>query len=641
MKKFYIPQVEENEESVEEKEQKKEPKVKPEPFVSPFFGTKVKDEITFTGAQFGNRGIQYDAFRDKDKRIIKDDYKDYIIKTDIFESESKSEDDYAKTITYEKKENDLPDYYETFSYETKLEQDRNIENFEVKNEEQYIDEEVVLTNYKEVINPKEEIKPTVKPKSKNKYIAPPLSLLRRGRNITQKDNKATLFQLESIDSTLKEFNIAGQVVKYTKGPAVTQFEVQLEPGIKVQKVKSIASNLQANLKARTLRIQAPIPGKSTIGIEVPNPETDIVLFGNLLADETFLNDGNPMNVILGLGLDGEAVHLNIAKSPHCLIGGTTGSGKSVCINSMIASILFKAHPDDVKLILIDPKIIEFSNYEDIPHLATPVITEPKVAAAALKWAVEEMENRYQLFRSLRVREYEEYSKVAANNLEVKHIPYIVIIIDELADLMLVAGNDVEDYIQRLTQKGRASGIHLIIATQRPSVDVIKGTIKTNIPTRIAFLVKTQVDSSIILDHSGAEKLLGNGDMLYNDSVSEQRVQGAFISPKEIKDITNFIRNNCNTDFIFTSEDLQEKMDNNTNFNDGINDEYFQIIARYVVENQNASINRIQKTFGIGFNRAQAIIQGLEELGIVSENLGSRARTVQVNLEQLEGILDEL
>jgi S-DNA-T family DNA segregation ATPase FtsK/SpoIIIE len=308
---------------------------------------------------------------------------------------------------------------------------------------------------------------------------------------------------------------------------------------------------------------------------------------------------------------------------------------------MIASILFKAHPDDVKLILIDPKIIEFSNYEDIPHLATPVITEPKVAAAALKWAVEEMENRYQLFRSLRVREYEEYSKVAANNLEVKHIPYIVIIIDELADLMLVAGNDVEDYIQRLTQKGRASGIHLIIATQRPSVDVIKGTIKTNIPTRIAFLVKTQVDSSIILDHSGAEKLLGNGDMLYNDSVSEQRVQGAFISPKEIKDITNFIRNNCNTDFIFTSEDLQEKMDNNTNFNDGINDEYFQIIARYVVENQNASINRIQKTFGIGFNRAQAIIQGLEELGIVSENLGSRARTVQVNLEQLEGILDEL
>lgn len=638
MKKFYIPQVDDNVEKKKESTKQTQPKYRSEPFVSTFFGTKVKDEITFTGAQFGNKGLQYDPFRDEDKRIKKEYYKDYLINPAALEDRNPKVEgeDYTKTMKFEKKENDEPEYYETLSYETKLIQDQNQENF--KKQEEKITEEFQEIEKVAQYKPKEQ---ESKPKTnKNKYIAPPLSLLNRGRSVKQSDNKNVLFQLDTIDRTLSEFNIAGHVVRYTKGPAVTQFEVQLEPGIKVQKVKSIASNLQANLKARTIRIQAPIPGKSTIGIEVPNLETDIVLFGDLLANDEFLNDGNPMNVVLGLGLDGNPVYLNIAKMPHCLIGGTTGSGKSVCINSMITSILYKAHPDDVKLILIDPKIIEFSNYEDLPHLATPVITEPKVAASALKWAVEEMENRYQLFRSLRVREYEEYSKIASTNLNVKHIPYIVIIIDELADLMLVAGNDVEDYIQRLTQKGRASGIHLIIATQRPSVDVIKGTIKTNIPTRIAFLVKTQVDSSIILDHSGAEKLLGNGDMLYNDSISEERLQGAFISPKEIQDVTNFIRHNSESDFIFTTEDLQEKITED-GINDGINDEYFQIIARFVVENQNASINRIQKTFGIGFNRAQAIIQGLEELGIVSENLGSRARTVQVNMEQLEGILDEL
>ncbi len=347
-----------------------------------------------------------------------------------------------------------------------------------------------------------------------------------------------------------------------------------------------------------------------------------------------------MNAILGLDLGGNPVYLNLAKMPHCLIAGTTGSGKSVCINSIIASVLYKAHPDDVKLILIDPKVIEFAHYEDIPHLATPVITEPKIATAALKWAVDEMENRYQLFRALRVREYEEYSKVAAKDVNVKHIPYILIIIDELADLMLTSGNDVEDYIQRLTQKGRACGIHLIVATQRPSVDVIKGTIKTNIPTRIAFMVKTQVDSAIILDHSGAEKLLGHGDMLYNDSISEERLQGSFISSEEIISITNYIRSHGDADFMFTQDDLTEKLSQD-DLAQGMNDEYFAEIARFVVENNSASINRIQQTFKIGFNRAQAIMQALEDLNIVSENLGSRARVVQVNAERLEEILADI
>jgi S-DNA-T family DNA segregation ATPase FtsK/SpoIIIE len=653
---FVIPQL-----SLDEEEKAKEENVKPttyksEPFVSSVFGTKVKDEITFSGAQFGNQGRQYDAFRDRDKRIIQDDYKAYVtIKNE--DLSIKKESPAPKIISNSIPVNPNPtpvreqevriveEYGQINTYDD--EDTENIRGSEPevvefsRVEERPQPQPEVVPPVKKIIRQPEPVAPTKPaPSKKGKYVAPPLSLLKRGKPVRQGDVSAVLYQRERIDTTLKEFNIPGQVVNYTKGPAVTQFEVQLEPGVKVQKVKTISNNLMASLKAKSIRIQAPIPGKSTVGIEVPNAVTDYVFFGELLQDPEFLNDGNPMNVVLGLDLSGKPVYLNITKMPHCLIGGTTGSGKSVCINSMIVSILYKAHPDDVKLILIDPKIIEFSNYEDIPHLATPVITEPKVATAALKWAVEEMQNRYQLFRSYRVREYEEYAKLAANDINVKPIPYIVIVIDELADLMLVSGNDVEDYIQRLTQKGRASGIHLIVATQRPSVDVIKGTIKTNIPTRIAFMVKTQIDSSIILDHSGAEKLLGHGDMLYNDSVSEQRLQGAYISSEEIKAVTNYIREKADAEFMFTQEDLEAKMETNE-YNDGISDEFFPIVARFVVENNSASINRIQKTFGIGFNRAQAIMQGLEELGIVSENLGSRARTVEVNLEQLEGILEEI
>ena len=673
MKKFIIPQiVDDSPKKVEEQEKKVEDqKYRPERFVSSVFGTNVKDEITYNGAQFGNKGRQYDVFRDKDKRVNKEDYRDYLtynIDRSEYEKESLSrtsrrnsqvnprnnivnqdEHDYHESIVFADDKEEYPDKKIVKEF-NKIEQLTQVyDDLEIDYEEEepniplddYIEEKPVQQArpiQRERKKPVETV--TNNNKVKQQYKAPPLSILKKGKPISRNDMSAVLHQREQIDMTLAEFGISGRVVRYTKGPAVTQFEVQLDPGVRVQRVKNISSNIMADLKAKSLRIQAPIPGKSTVGIEVPNLETDLVLFGELLNNEEFLNDGNPMNAVLGLDLSGQPVYLNIAKMPHALIGGTTGSGKSVCINSIINSIIYKAHPDDVRLILIDPKIIEFSYYEDIPHLATPVITEPKIAAAALRWAVEEMENRYQLFRTHRVREYEEYAKVAAKKPNVKHIPYLVIIIDELADLMLIAGNDVEDYIQRLTQKGRASGIHLIIATQRPSVDVIKGTIKTNIPTRIAFLVKTQVDSSIILDHSGAEKLLGNGDMLYNDSINEQRLQGAYISQEEILTITDYISEHSDANYMFTEEDLQEKLVEE-NLTDGVNDEYFQVIARFVVENNSASINRIQKTFGIGFNRAQSIMQGMEELNIVSQNLGSRARTVQVNLEQLEGILDNI
>lgn len=654
-KKFKIPQVPVRSVTpapIQEEEKQQGKKLKTEPFVSSIYGKNVKDELTFNGAQFGNSGRQYDIFRDPEHRIIRDDYKDYItFKKEEDESNRQERNNFIEVETRQTqniKPKDEVIYYEQFDDEEEVQSrvqkkiiEREFEEVSRRDTRMY---DEVYEEPTPVVKPevktveKEKPKPVVK--KSNKYVAPPLSLLRRGKTVRQGDMSGVMYQRELIDNTLDEFGISGRVVHFTKGPAVTQFEVQLDPGVKVQKVKAISDNIMANLKAKSIRIQAPIPGKSTVGIEVPNQQTDFVLFGDLLQEESFLNDGKPLNVVLGLDLSGKPVYLNIPSMPHCLIGGTTGSGKSVCINSIIASILYKAHPDDVKLILVDPKIIEFSNYEDIPHLATPVITEPKLAAAALRWAVEEMQNRYHLFRTYRCRDYEEYAKICETNPNAKPIPYLVIIIDELADLMMVAGNDVEDYIQRITQKGRASGIHMIVATQRPSVDVIKGTIKTNIPTRIAFHVKTQIDSSIILDHAGAEKLLGNGDMLFNDSVNEQRLQGAYISNDEIGKITDHLRSVSDAEFLFTEADLETKITASDDAS-GINDEYFEAVARFVVENESASINRIQKTFNIGFNRAQSIVNALQDLGIVSENLGSRARTVEVTMEQLESILADL
>lgn len=643
-KRFFVPQVPVANEQVDKQEEKKAKKISVEPFVSPVHGKNVKDELTFSGAQFGNSGRQYDAFREPEARVVKNDYQDYV--TYNKQSDVKEDNKSAKDVSLKDPSINNSNYHpasNNYNQPSYIENDIKEPDYidEIYENDDFVEEEVTQKKpVKEVFEKKVVSKPKKVGASKGEYLAPPLSLLRRGKPTVGSDMSAVHFQRERIDQTLREFNIPGRVVHFTKGPAVTQFEVQLEPGVKITKVNSISNNIMANLKASRIRIQAPIPGKSTVGIEVPNPTTDFVLFGELLQNEEFLNDGDPMNVVLGLDLSGQPVYLNLAKMPHCLIGGTTGSGKSVCINSIITSILYKAHPDDVKLILIDPKIIEFSNYEDMPHLATPVITEPKMATAALKWAVEEMQNRYHLFRTYRCRDFEEYAKVTEKNVNAKPIPYIVIIIDELADLMMISGNDVEDYIQRITQKGRASGIHMIVATQRPSVDVIKGTIKTNIPTRIAFHVKTQIDSSIILDHGGAEKLLGHGDMLFNDSVEEMRLQGTYISNDELAKVTDYIREVSDSNFLFTEQDLEEKIIASED-NEGINDEYFESIARFVVENESASINRIQKTFGVGFNRAQAIMQALEDLGIVSENLGSRARTVEVNMDQLESILAEI
>ena len=723
-KNFFIPQIEEDNNEVKNEQnnntnvQKKE-NYKTEKFVSPIFGPRVKDDDYYPSFSYQNGGRQYDSFRDEDKRVRQDDYKDYIIDPNTIyqgnnnqnnqESNSQSyansmrnsapNSSYVMNVTNPYVDNgevvknnnqnnvynipntnqynqtglnqtgfnqninqninqngldnnyqEVPvkEYHDIYaeeenydSYgidEQSMESDENLENYSPYASKNTEDERPVKVEYKRASD--KQIKPKLE--RKQKYFYPPVSLLKHKDSSSVDDMSGVQRQRDIIDQTLVEFGIGGRVVRFTKGPTVTLFEVQVDPGVKYAKIPQIQNNLQGNLEALSIRIQAPIPGKATVGIEVPNISRDTVLFGDLVSNE-FLNDGNPINVVLGQDIAGDPVYLNIQKMPHGLIAGSTGSGKSVCINCIITSILYKAHPDDVKLILIDPKKVEFAKYQGIPHLACPIINDNKLAAAALKWAVDEMESRYETIAAAGAVNYLEYLELIGATKEYKHMPYIVIIIDEMADLML-SGADVEDSIARLTAKARAAGIHLIVSTQRPSVNVINGTIKTNIPSRIAFKVNKALDSNIILDHVGAEKLLGNGDMLYDeDNGRQRRLQGSYISTPEIKDVVSYIEENYAAEFLFNTDELQKISQAGLpgEGDDAINDELFSDIAHYVVSTQNASINNIQKKFGCGFNRVQSIIQKLEELGVVGANVGSRARSVLVQEEDLEDILSSL
>ena len=688
-KDFFIPQVEDDE--IEEKKQtaeqevvfpKKEKTYESEGFISSLYGRNVKNDGYYPDMASGNtKSRRYETL--KDNRTDYSEFDQYIINKQP--SQTKNTNNQNETMIQEVIVNNNIDEFDPYNYSNepvkqdefvsvKQPQNSNINN-NYNNSNQYLNtndniEEEYNNSYNEsdeldevnesdserimVIDnptpipprnnsvPKQgNTKTEIKPKKRTKYYAPPIDILNVKPDNYENNDSETLRQRDSIDLTLKQFDIGGHVVNFTKGPTVTQFEVQLDDGVRNQKIVPIQSNLQGNLKATSLRMQIPIPGKATIGIEVPNAERETVFFGDMIKNPKFLKDGNPLNVVLGLNIDGEPVYLDIPKMPHGLIAGCTGSGKSVCINAIIASILYKAHPDDVKLVLVDPKRVEFARYAGIPHLASPIITEPKMANAALKWVVDEMENRYRLMEATGVSKYTEYLEEEKHDARLKHIPYIVIIIDELADLMMTSGPEVEESIMRITQKARAAGIHLIVATQRPSVDIISGTIKTNIPTRIAFKVKKSLDSTIIIDHVGAEKLLGDGDMLYTDDRGvENRIQGAFISGGEIKRLVNSLGETTQTEFLFTEEDLKKKTTVDHS-NDAFEDELFEDIARYVVENNTASINLLTKKFGCGFSRIQAIIIKLGELGVVSENLGSRAREVLVNIDELEEILNNI
>ncbi|MBM7653203.1 S-DNA-T family DNA segregation ATPase FtsK/SpoIIIE [Neobacillus cucumis] len=444
-------------------------------------------------------------------------------------------------------------------------------------------------------------------------------------------------QKELLNQTLKNFNVGASVVNVTQGPSVTRFEVQPEPGVKVNKITNLSDDIKLSLAARDIRIEAPIPGKHTIGIEVPNQKSRPVLINEIIGSPIFKVSASPLTAVLGLDIAGKPIVTDLKKMPHGLIAGATGSGKSVCINSILISLLYKADPRDLKLLLIDPKMVELAPYNRIPHLVSPVITDVKAATAALKWAVDEMERRYELFAHTGVRDINRFNELADQHKRYSDkLPFIVIIIDELADLMMMSPADVEEAICRIAQKARACGIHLIVATQRPSVDVITGLIKANIPTRIAFSVSSQVDSRTIIDISGAERLLGRGDMLFleNGASKPVRLQGTFVSDEEIDLVVAHVRDQQEPDYLFEQEELLKKAQVIEE-----EDELFYEACEFIVSNGGASTSSLQRRFKIGYNRAARLMDMLEQNGYISSANGSKPRDVLITEADLQSMQD--
>ncbi|MGD6961633.1 DNA translocase FtsK [Fictibacillus phosphorivorans] len=464
----------------------------------------------------------------------------------------------------------------------------------------------------------------------------PMSLLNKAKISLEDDDLWLNEQKNTLQSTLDNFNVNAKVVHMTKGPAVTRFEVQPAPGVKVNKITNLTDDIKLSLAARDIRIEAPIPGKNAIGIEVPNQHSRAVYLREIIEDDVFKDSVSSLTVALGLDISGAPVVTDLQKMPHGLIAGATGSGKSVCINSILVSLLYKAKPEDVRLLLVDPKMVELAPYNHIPHLVTPVITDAKEATAALKWAVEEMERRYEEFAKTGVREIKRYNQKMEEEQHYKNkMPYIVVVIDELADLMMVSPQEVEEAICRIAQKARACGIHLLLATQRPSVDVITGLIKANVPTRTAFAVSSAIDSRTILDMSGAERLLGRGDMLFMENGSNKavRIQGTFVSDEEIEEVTRYVKEEYQTEYLFTREELIQHQQTTE-----VEDELFEEACYYVIEVGAASSSSLQRRFRIGYNRAARLVDMMESFGLVSETMGSKPRHVLLTQEELENRL---
>ena len=473
---------------------------------------------------------------------------------------------------------------------------------------------------------------------KTDYKFPPISILGKDPKAGTTQSKAQMLATaQKLEDTLKSFGVDAKVMQINQGPTVTRYEVSPSHGVKVSKIVNLADDIALNLAASGIRIEAPIPGKAAVGIEVPNREQQSVYLRTVLESEQFKKFPSKLAFALGQDIAGNAVVTDIAKMPHLLIAGATGSGKSVCINTLITSIIYKAKPDEVKLILVDPKVVELSVYNGIPHLMIPVVTDPKKAAGALNWAVREMLARYNSFAEHSVRDIKGFNAMKAEKGESDFMPQIVIIIDELADLMMASPKEVEDSICRLAQMARAAGIHLIIATQRPSVDVITGVIKANIPSRLAFAVSSGIDSRTILDMNGAEKLLGKGDMLfYPTGMSKPvRIQGAFVTDKEVENIVDFLKKESSgTDY---NETVMEEISSavKTGGGAGEHDEYFDNAAELVVNKEKASVSMLQRQFRIGYNRAARLMEELEDAGIVGPEDGSKPRKVLLNKVQLE------
>ena len=469
-----------------------------------------------------------------------------------------------------------------------------------------------------------------------------MSLLERSKAATRTNNRLLTDKAQKLEETLKNFHVDARVVQVTQGPTVTRYEIQPSVGVKVNSIVRLADDIALNLEARSIRIEAPIPGKAAVGIEVENDSVTMVHMRDIIDSQEFKNSKSKITFAVGKDIGGKAIVADLKAMPHLLIAGSTGSGKSVCINGIITSLLYKAKPDEVKLILVDPKVVELGNYNGVPHLMIPVVTDPSKAAAALNWAVAEMTDRYKKFAEEGVRDLESYNEsVRANDELDKVMPQVVIIIDELADLMMAAPSQIEESICRLAQMARAAGMHLIVATQRPSVDVITGVIKANIPSRIAFAVSSQVDSRTILDMQGAEKLVGKGDMLFNPMGMGKpiRVQGAFISDSEVNKVIDFVKGQVK-DVDYNQDVLTriERTDQTAAEDDG--DELLSDAIELVVRSGQASVSMLQRRFRIGYNRAARIVDMMEARGIVSPQDGSRPRQVLISEEEYDCMNDE-
>lgn len=474
------------------------------------------------------------------------------------------------------------------------------------------------------------------------YVLPPLTLLKSSPPVQDdKRAKEVAHNAKILEETLQSFNIKARISHISQGPAVTRYELEPAPGVKVSKIVNLADDIALSLAASGVRIEAPIPGKAAIGIEVPNKAVASVPLRDVLESDVFQKAKSPMVVALGKDIAGQTIIADLAKMPHLLVAGSTGSGKSVCVNTLLTGLLFRSKPDEVKFILIDPKVVELTSYNGLPHLLTPVVTDAKKAAAALRWAVQEMERRYELFAAAGVRDIGRYNEQIESFPEGEgssgeKIPYILVVIDELADLMMVSPVDVEDAIIRLAQKARAAGIHMVLATQRPSVDVITGLIKANVPSRIAFAVSSQIDSRTILDMAGAEKLLGKGDMLFYPIGMPKpvRVQGAFIADSEVELLTEFIKQQVEPpeymEEITTCEGGDSKSDEQSLFEDDL----FEDAVRMIMETGQASTSMLQRKFRIGYSRASRLIDTMEDLKIVGPNVGSKPRDILMTYDMV-------
>ena len=472
------------------------------------------------------------------------------------------------------------------------------------------------------------------------YKKPSLELLNLPSNIDRSGiSKSLKEKARLLEKTMHNFNVDAKVVQVTQGPAVTRYEIQPNTGVKVSKIVGLSDDIALNLRAKSIRMEAPIPGKAAVGIEVENEKINMVTLREIIDSKEFKEAPSKIEFAVGKDIAGKPIVANLKDMPHLLIAGSTGSGKSVCINSIITSLLYKAGPDEVKLVLIDPKVVELGNYNGVPHLLIPVVTEPSKAAAALNWAVVEMTNRYKLFAEENVKDLASYNaKMIENGNSDLFMPQIVIIIDELADLMMAAPNQVEDSICRLAQMARAAGMHLIVATQRPSVDIITGLIKANIPSRIAFAVSSQADSRTILDRGGAEHLVGKGDMLFNPLGvgTALRVQGTFVSDKEVQRVIDHVKNQV--DEIEYADEVIDTIENSNimvSDKDNDADELLPEAIECVVMQGQASTSMIQRRFRVGYNRAARIVDQMEARGIVGAQDGSRPRQVLISEEEFE------